>query len=66
MDHVSADDALAGLNEAQREAVTHPSGPLLVLAGDQLKAVVAGGGDRPADSIGQNIGQLGQDSLSTR
>jgi DNA helicase-2/ATP-dependent DNA helicase PcrA len=27
------DQLLAGLNEAQREAVTHPGGPLLVLAG---------------------------------
>jgi DNA helicase II / ATP-dependent DNA helicase PcrA len=28
-----SDSLLAGLNPAQREAVTHPSGPLLVLAG---------------------------------
>ena len=27
------EELLAGLNEAQREAVTHPGGPLLVLAG---------------------------------
>src|SRR5436190_362835 len=27
------EDLLAGLNDAQREAVTHPGGPLLVLAG---------------------------------
>ena len=26
-------ELLAGLNEAQNEAVTHPGGPLLVLAG---------------------------------
>ncbi|MCV5901305.1 UvrD-helicase domain-containing protein, partial [Escherichia coli] len=32
-DTTAADHLLEGLNDPQREAVTHPGGPLLVLAG---------------------------------